>query len=314
MYCQETGAFVPNTAYLKAIYKSLLPIYAFYVFARKGLLVENTIRFWFFVFLVLIINAYYRNQARLLMELQERGSSFDEATNNVGYSFVALLPAIILFRKKPLLQYVLLLLCGYFILSSMKRGAILCGTLCLFWFLNQNYKTAQKNRKWIIAVFGLVVIIIGIYYVNYLLENSAYFVRRIEQVEEGNSSHRDELYTTYFYHFINENNPFRLLFGNGAWSTLKFGSNFAHNDWLEIAIGQGLLGIVLYLVYWVGFYCSWRRTKNDDDAFIAIGMLFFIYFLQSFFSMSYDSVSRSSAIVLGYYLARGYQYQVIVKK
>ena len=135
------------------------------------------------------------------------------------------------------------------------------------------------------------------------MDTSNYFQYRIAQTQAGESSGRDELYATFYNHFLQEENPFRFLFGYGANATLKIGENFAHNDWLEIATNNGLLGLVVYLVYWIGFYVSWRRMKEHPQAFMATGMLLIILFLTSLFSMSYDSVSRCSAMVLGYYMA-----------
>lgn len=294
---------VSNNSYLLNIYRSLLPIYAFYVFARKGWLTEQTMKFWFFVFLILTIRSFYNNQASLLRKAVESGSSAEEFTNNVGYSFVALLPALVLFYKKPIIQYILMAVCGYFILMGMKRGAILSGAVCLAWFLYVNYKKTPKNRRWIVVIVSVMVVLAGVYFVQYMMNTSAYFVYRVEATKAGESSQRDMLYSTFYNHFIHEDNPFLFLFGNGANATLKIGENYAHNDWLAIAIDQGVLGLVIYAVYWICFFISWRKSKCHPRAFMAIGMLMIIYFLTTWFSMSFTSVTRCAAMVLGYYLA-----------
>lgn len=300
---QRTFYEVSNTGYLKNIYKSLLPVYPFYVFTKRGLLKESTIKFWFFVFLVLAIRSFFISQARQLEEALERGSSAEEFTNNVGYTFVALLPALVFFHKKPVIQYLGLAVCGYFIVIAMKRGAILCGVVCLLWFMVVNLRKVPKKRRWIIIVISIIVVVVGVFFVQRMIETSPYFQYRIAQTQAGEASGRNELYAVYYNHFIQEGNPFRLLFGYGANATLKIGENFAHNDWLEIAINQGVVGLVIYLVYWICYFISWRKTKQHPQAFMAIGMIFIIYFLSTLFSMSYNSVSRCAAMVLGYYLA-----------
>lgn len=294
---------VSNNSYLLNIYRSLLPIYAFYVFARKGLLTEQNMKFWFFVFLILTIRSFYYTQAYLLRKAYENDSSAEEFTNNVGYSFVALLPALVLFHKKPVVQYILLAVCGYFIILAMKRGAILSGAVCVAWFLNVNYKKTRKNRRWIIIVVSLIVLLAGGYFIQYMMHTSVYFLSRIAETKAGDSSQRDVLYLTFFNHFIHEDNPLRFLFGNGANATLKIGDNYAHNDWLAIAIDQGLLGLIVYTGYWICFYNSWRKTERQPQAFMAIGMLMIIYFLTTLFSMSFTSVTRCAAMMLGYYMA-----------
>ena len=301
-----TSSEISNTGYLKSIYKSLLPVYPFFVFTKQGLLNEKTIKFWVIVFFVLAIRSFFESYAYQLGNAIEQGSSQEEFTNNVGYTFVALLPAFVLFYKKPVIQYLGLAVCGYFILISMKRGAFLCGVICLLWFMVVNLKKIQRKRKWIVVLITLVVIVAGVYLFNYMLETSSYFGQRVAQTELGESSGRNDLYSIFFNHFIHENNPLLLLFGNGANATLRISYNYAHNDWLEIAINQGVLGLVVFLVYWICFFNTWRKTKQNPQAFIAIGMIFIIYFITTIFSMSYNCVSRCAAMVLGYYLANGF--------
>jgi hypothetical protein len=300
---QRTFYEVSNTGYLKNIYKSLLPVYPFYVFTKRGLLKESTIKFWFFVFLVLAIRSFFISQARQLEDALERGSSADEFTNNVGYTFVALMPALVAYYKKPIMQYLGLIVCSYFILISMKRGAILIGAVCVLWFMVTNLRRTPKKKRWLVIAVSIMVVFAGLFLVNYVMETSAYFRYRFAETEAGNSSGRNELYKTFFNHFIHEDKPLRFLFGNGANATLKIGSNMAHNDWLEIAINQGLMGLIIYLIYWISFYVSWKKTKHQSQAFMAIGMVFIVYFISTLFSMSYNSVSRCAAMVLGYYLA-----------
>lgn len=300
---KENYMELSNTEYLKTIYKSLLPIYPFFVFTKQGFLKESTIKSWFFVFLVLTIYSFHRAVERSLQAAMEEGSSAEEFTINVGYSFVALLPALVLFYKKTIIQYLVAMVCFCYIVISMKRGAFVCGTLCLAWFMVTNLKKVPKQKKWIVILVNAVLVLAGIYLFKYMMETSPYFLERIEATRMGDSSKRDEMYKVLWNHFIHEDNPLRFLFGNGAYATVKIGTNLAHNDWLEIATNQGLFGVVVYLVYWICFYVTWRKTKHHPQAFMAIGMLLIIYFITTFYSMSYDGMSRCAAMVLGYYLA-----------
>ena len=287
MRIETLGVETSTTEYLKSIYKSLLPVYPFFVFGKQGVLKEKDIRLFFIVFLVLAISSFFDSQGR----------------SNMGYTFVALLPVLVVYHKKPVIQYLGLAVCLYFIMIAAKRGAILCGVLCFVWFIITNLKKVQKKRKWIVVIVSLAVVLAGVYFYRYLMETNALFIYRMELTAEGNSSGRDDLYSIFFNHFIHEENPFRFLFGNGANGTLKISYNFAHNDWLEIAINQGLIGLVIYLIYWVCFYVTWRKTKQHPQAFMAVGMFIIVYFLSTLFSMSYNNVGYCASMVLGYYLA-----------
>lgn len=298
---------VSNTGFLKNIFKSLLPIYAFYVFSRKGLLKEENARFWFFIFLLLAIRSFFGAQRAALLRAEERGSTAEETTINAAYTFVGLLPGLVLFYKRPVMQYVLLAVCAFFIIFGMKRGAIFSGFAATVWFLYYNLKVkrVKRKRKFVVFLVSVFVVAAISYFVDYMLRTSDYFNYRIAQTELAGSSGRDELYSTFFQHFVNEQNLIVFLLGNGANATLKISENFAHNDWLEIAINQGVLGLTIYFVYWLSFYKSWYRSRNNNYAYMALGMVFIVYFMATLFSMSYNSVSRCSAMVLGYYMASG---------
>lgn len=294
---------VSRTYYLVIIYLSLLPIYASYVFVRKGLLTEKTMRFCVIVFLLLTIVTFFSNQNKLLQKAYDMGSSVEEFTNNVGYSFVGLLPALVLFNKKTFFQYLCMIVCVYFIILGMKRGAILAGGVCLLWFFIVNIKKAAKWKRTAMIIVSVLVVLFGVYFFKYMMDNSYYFQERVAQTEAGDSSGRDEIYSESYQYFINENNPFLFMFGNGADATLEIRRNYAHNDWLEIAINQGVFGLLIYLIYWICFFVSWKKTKQHPQAYMAVGMIFIVYFLLTFFSMSYNSIPRCTALVLGYFMA-----------
>lgn len=299
------GLYVTGTYYLFGIFTSLLPVYAFFVFAKEGLLEDASSKVCFFVFFVLAVITYYQTQSNQLRYIQELGSAYDEVTNNAGYAFVGLLPAIVLFCEKPMKQYLLLVFCGLFIIASMKRGAILAFVLVLSWFLTKSVKTA-KRMKWFYITITVAVVAAGFYFVNYMIDNSVYFNARINDTLEGNDSGRTELLTSSLKYFWEETSLSRFVFGHGANGTVvKFGQ-YAHNDWLEIAINQGLLGLIIYFIYWLNYYKTWRGVKWDQERFICMGMLFIIYFSETFFTMSYAGVSRCSAMMLGYCLAGEY--------
>ena len=300
----RSGAVVKNYNYLKNIYISLLPIYSFYVFTRKGLLTKKVLLGWTVVFFAAAVAQYFQHQQEMLISLGD----VDEITNNYGYAFLSMIPLLAFWEHKRVVQYLGLGISMLFIVLGMKRGAILIGAVCVVWFLYHALKTASRRQKNRVIIFSIIIIIVGFYAVSYMLQNSEYFNYRIEDTLEGDSSGRDLLYGILWRHFINESNPWLFLFGNGAYATLKFASNFAHNDWLEISINQGLLGIVIYFIYWLKFYKTWRRCKVDDQLFLATGLVLLIFFLKTIFSMSYGDMSIYVTICLGYCMGKLSEY------
>ena len=294
---------VPNSTFLKNIFLSLPNVYVFYYFSRKGYLTEKALKKWVIVFLASSVFRYIDNQMALLNMMQLKGVQTKEMTNNMGYLFVALMPTIAVFKDKVRIQYGILILCMAFIMMAMKRGAIIVGTIMLIYILYFNYKYNKNVSKRKVIVFSLFIIVAAYFITEYMLESSDYFMSRIEQTKEGNSSGRNALYERYWNHFKNETDILKYLLGNGANATLGIGVNYAHNDWLEIAIDEGVLGLVIYCIYW---FCFWRTIasiKYNMTAKLVLMLTFISFLIMTVFSMSYTEYSIYSCSVFGYYLA-----------
>ena len=238
VYYRMSGMSMASYNYIKSIYLSILPIYAFYYFSLKGYLTAERLRWWAVVFCISCVVSYYLNMQQALEKLLERGSSVEETTNNVGYLFLSLIPIWVVYRRKPLLQYAGLAFCMAFILMGMKRGAILIGGVVVLYLIWQIIKNSRRKQ-----------------------------------------------------HLINlKKTPIQYLFGRGANGTLEILGVFAHNDWLEIAVNQGLLGIAVYAVYWKQFYSTWRQSTNIEAKTI-LALVGIIYFAKTIFSMSYADMT-----------------------
>ena len=299
------GTSVDASAYLKNIYISLLPIYVVFVSTKCGHLDEKRMRVWAVLFLIVAIVDFYHFQSVALASHSMRGQEVDEITNNRAYVVISILAFIPLFYKKPILQYAILAVCLYYALIGMKRGALICGVFSAAWFFFDSMKKERKSgRTVIMLVLSFLTVFLFIYLVDNLLASSDYFISRVEDSLSGDSSNRSGIYAALINHLQDETSIFRFLFGNGANATLDIALNYAHNDWLEIAINNGLILVVLYLLYWLRMLKSIRVIKNDAVCFRIMGIFFIIYFLKTFFSMSYASIPTCAATAFGYAIAR----------
>ncbi len=295
---------VANHEYLKAIYISLLPIYSAYLYTIKGQLTKKSISIWIFFWILVATAQFYRNEREAL---EKYISNRTEITNNSGYLFLALLPSLVVFNKKPIIQFPLLLYCISFVVMGMKRGAIIIGLIIFCYFIYRTYKTSsRKNRKYIIT-FSFLVIFLATSFIMKMMAENDYFNQRVEQTLEGDTSGRDVIYGGLINHFLDETNALNFFLGNGAQATLKFNGAFAHNDWLEILINNGIIGVFTYIIYWICFVNSWLKSKSTINAFSALLMILLISFMQTLFSMSYGSLEIYMTLSLGYFLAISYK-------
>ena len=302
IYYRMSGISMASYNYIKSIYLSILPIYAFYYFSLKGYLTEERLRWWAVVFCISCVLSYYIYMQQAMEKLLGIGSSAEETTNNAGYLFLSLIPIWVVYRRKPLLQYAGLAFCMAFILMGMKRGAILIGGVVVLYLIWQIIRNARGKQRFIVLLLTVALAVAGVYFVIDMMTSSDYFLQRLEATKEGNSSGRDSIYSFFWTYFTEKADVLHYLFGRGANGTLEIYEKAAHNDWLEIAVNQGLLGIVVYAVYWKQYYSTWRQSTNIEAKTI-LALVGIIYFAKTIFSMSYADMTYVCTSVLGYALA-----------
>lgn len=302
LYYPISGMSMKSYIYIKSIYLSLLPIYPFYYYSRLGYLTAERLRIWGVVFLASVTLSYFRMQRDALTALLEEGSNADETTNNMSYLFLSCLPLLVLYRKKPLIQFTALAFVLAFIVMGMKRGAIAIGLVSSIYFMSQAIRNSTGKTRFSFLILSVGICIGAVFFFIHEMSSSDYMMKRIEDTIEGDTSGRDSLYSFFWTYFTKNDNFLHYLIGRGANGTLEIYDNYAHNDWLEIAVNQGLLGIFVYAFYWFGFYKTWRNASNIEAKSI-LTLMALIFFAQTMFSMSYSDMSYVSTSILGYALA-----------
>ena len=302
LYYPISGKTMPSYNYIKSIYLSLLPIYPFYYYTKTGYLTVERLQIWGLVFLASVTLSYFQNQREVLEKLLESGSKAEEITNNSGYLFLSCLPLLVLYRKKPLIQFAALAFVMAFIVMGMKRGAIIIGLISSIYFMWQAITKSKGKMRFLFIILSVGICVGAVYFFIYQMSTSDYMMHRIESTMEGNSSGRDKLFSHFWKYFTEEANSLHYLIGRGANGTLEIYYNYAHNDWLEIAVNQGILGLVVYVFYFLCFYNTWKHAANTDAKNI-LALTFLIFFAKTIFSMSYADMTYVSTSILGYALA-----------
>lgn len=305
---------VPTTYSLKVLLMSLLPIFVYYYFGCRALINEGSLQKYFIIFIVLTTLMFIQEQNELMANAVQMRSLQEDFVNNVAYNFLQMMPFLLLLNNKSILQYGGLIVIMVFLVLGMKRGALLIGVICFLYFLFETLKNTTKSKKITISVLMICVSIFFVYFVQEYFIANEFFQNRIEYTLEGDSSGRDVRYGKLFDHLMSQNNIASIVFGGGLYETVRISGNYAHNDWLELGVNMGLVGIVIYILYYVAFIKSIfdaKRAKNNviKTSLIMCGM---ILFASSLFSMSYDSISVPLALVVGYSLSQTTNVQRVI--
>jgi len=296
--------------FLQSFYISILPIFSFYFYARKGYLSVETIRPWVIVFVPIAIALFYKMQKEAMEQAIGTTIYVDDVTNNAGYIIVALIPCAFVF-KKQWIQYVLLVFCIVFTIFSMKRGAILTSGVAILLYIHMRIRQARFSTK-----FGLlaVTVVIGVLVFHFLQETifqNSYFQYRLQTTTEGFSSGRDELLSNCLHYYFNNENIIQQVFGLGANGTLSIVGNGAHNDWVELLVNQGLIGFVIFLLFWLSFYKTSRDRSLCQLSREALTLVFTICFLRSFYSQSINDISIFLSSIMGLAMCDGFRGMIV---
>lgn len=289
--------------YIQYAIISLLPILMFYSYTLKGYLTEQRMCVYLLLMIPIVYIVSQHNYQEMLLEAITNRTEF---TDNTGYMYLALIPLVGMFYRKPVLQYVLFGVIFFLILSSMKRGAILIAVLCLFCLVYVNYrKGSSKKIRLYTFLLSTLAIIASLYFFEYMIENSDYFVQRFDSTLEGNTSGRDVLFTKAWDGFWNSSNIFYIIFGHGARSTYADLGNYAHQDWLEMLYSNGIVGFSVLLYFFIVFFRTvYKHYKySPDSRTLAYIMLFIVCFSKTMFSMSIMELEISQTMLVGYMLA-----------
>lgn len=300
---EGTGGWDSNlnaSSFLFLHYTSILPVYAFYYFAGHGKINGDWFALMFLLFAVDTYCLYYHNSLVVAANVLDAEEGF---TNNVGYEWASLLPLIVFFDKNKILQYLSIGGVMYFVLTCFKRGAIVVSMVVLLFFILSTIRKEKTLQKILIAALTIIVTVLLLYYFESIISSNDFFYERFEKTLQGDSSGRDIIYSSFFNYLFSPDNGVKFFYGNGAFGTVKLFGIEAHNDWLEYAIDLGLIGIIVYLVFWVCVIKNYRHFYKKNvrtPIMIAMGMGIIFNLLRSFFSMSFYDMSFFSAAVLGY--------------
>ena len=274
----------PSTTLIGNISVSLLSIPLFMTLGRRGVM---TNRFYLVATILLVLSAfvyYWTLRANYLANLM---SGNQDITNNASAVFLYILPLIFILRSRYL-SYGVLLICSYFIMDGAKRGNIVCAVPVILLFIIYTFRH-KKNRFYEKAIFMLFFI----FTVSWGLkqyEQNEYLQKRMEQTMEGNSSGRDRIYENSWKVYSESQDIKNIILGYGFQVTYynKQIGNYAHNDWLELLVDNGLVGALFYLYIFILLFKIIKKEKDLQKRYILISIAI-IWLLKSMFSMSFTS-------------------------
>lgn len=281
------GRFIAQPTFILSISFWIFIYYIFYECARNAIINLQRMSNLFFVLFLICFS--------LMVLYYNTFSSKEYYTGfNVVYYLLFMLPFILINQNKKVV-YTSLVLVTISVILSAKRGALIAlfvaGTL---WFLNTDngYSIWQKVSRLLkyllvmmcfIALFAFVASKLD----SGLLERMMQFITG----EDSSGSGRFNIWKSYIDRIRNDD-LLTILLGRGYCST-KFNArylidhlNWAHNDFLEVLMDYGVIGLSLLLSI-IGqlFHFGKYMRKENNTYYASFVASIGIYFICSFVSM-----------------------------
>lgn len=243
----------------------ILPLFLFYFLSSYSTYIKsNDVIIWAMTCIYVLLSLYFFSNYfnNILYD--------SEKQNNASYTLLYLLP-FLLCHKKQILRIFAIISCLIIIMYSLKRGgfiALLLAVLSYFIVWQKTSSTRKFNVSAILLV--LPIVFIGLYYlIVYLNDNylgGLVFERLAESVESGGSGRLD-IYK-YYIDSIGDSSIPQLLFGRGWEGSLRVGrmNLTCHNDFLEVLIDFGIIGLILFILFLVSMVKQlFKMIKNNHE-------------------------------------------------
>lgn len=230
----------------------------------------------------------------------------DEAYGGGYYALVTLPIGLYFLRDKSSLIKVLYSAFIFaLVLFASKRGDIFACILSVLTFFMISSQENKKNRFAKFALTLLFLSVLGLVLFNVFLNNSVVFQNRYEQTMEGETNGRDIIYAKLWNYYLDSPIDKKII-GYGFDASQRIIGGSAHNDWLEILLGEGLVGAGLFLTMTLSMFFMVFRKSLPVEKRALLGSILAILLVKSFFSMFLFSMPTVVLFVLVGYLLNPY--------
>lgn len=272
----------PSTTQIGNTLYALLAFVTFAFLGKKGILTSKFVTTVAVLFTLAAIPAFYNAQRIALSKLLGGG---EDITTNMSVLFLMLLPFVFLVRNK-LVAFGIFCVCLFFLLQGAKRGNIVAAVIPSMLYVWELFK---KNRKSFFKMLLFVSAIVGVaIWIKDLVLGDDYLLQRIEDTLEGNTSGRTVIYATMWNMWYGSDSILKLLFGYGYEGTFLYSPihMFAHNDWLEILVDFGLIGVVCYVAIFVTLIKLYFKCPKGIGRYVFLSVIT-IWLLKTLYSMGF---------------------------
>lgn len=229
------------------------------------------------VFVLLSMYYYYNYSQNVLYNLTQQ--------YNGSYAVLYLLPFILCYKNR-IIKWGGMAIAVFIVMISLKRGGFIAAVAAIAIDSLITVFMTKGNRlgfwRFIIVVGATIALSYLVIYINGAVLGDLMF-NRLEEISETEGSGRLAIYGRYIS-FIGTDDIIHWIFGHG-WQGSIIDSGIkatCHNDFLEVFVDFGLIGLVAYIGFWVALVkFGLRMIRIKHDYAPAMGASIAIFFVNS---------------------------------
>ena len=109
----------------------------------------------------------------------------------------------------------------------------------------------------------MVLFLTSYYFYDVLLSNE-YLMQRLANMESGDDASGESrlIQTNAILNYVLGGSIFNLLFGYGFDKSVMMAGNYAHNDWAELLANLGIVGCIMYLIFFIRLIKLYTNNKK----------------------------------------------------
>jgi len=276
--------------YLKPVLLALLPFFTFYYVGINSLNINKILVIYFIVLFGISIVSFFQHEQKVKLL-----DGVDNIVNNVSYRFVMMIPFLLILKNKTLKLIMLALIIMFVILSS-KRGAVLSLLLGFTVYFKYHLKEMNKSKA---RLAFIILILASSIFVSKIINSNLFIVTRFNKSID-NASGRLEIFANLLEYY-NNISAHLMIFGSGILGTFKNLGNYAHNDFIEVWVNFGLVGLFLYLTFVASIVKLIKKMKFERKSKYILLVCILIWVSKSLSTGVFTAINTSIlTIIMGY--------------
>lgn len=225
----------------------ILPLFSF-IFTVKctKYAKNNETLIWTMTIIAIMLSYYFMNN------YYNNVNYNTDSQSNSSYTVLYILPFMLCHRNK-IIRIMSIILVLLVVMFSLKRGgfiALFCSILVYLYISQISIKKRRINILSIILVIVAIVLLLYlIMYINDIFLSNSLF-NRLEDSIDSEGSGRFSIYN-YYWNLFKGSSLLQFIIGRGWLGSIRCSDLglTCHNDFLEVLIDFGIIGLIFYLTF-----------------------------------------------------------------